>query len=1155
MRKFAAALLTASMLGLVILTPAAAKAAADTPEITITTDKDSYQVGENVNATISIDNGTDKNISGIDLKGSVPEGFNVEGAKDSVWTLAENETIEAGTKKSYSLNLISKEGKAASKADVTPAKKDEPVNEQNKVQTGDTAKIGIYICLLMASLSGIILIGRSKRSRKILSIIIAAGLSAGFLLTDTLNVKAAEPDAIKEIKKVTMIKVGEDTISLQVVVSYKEETGMSGEGMSQESDSPEKNNTLSYEGYNLLWADEFDGTSLDRNCWNVELHEKAWVNGEDQEYVDSDENIFIRDGKLILQSHEDPSGRITSGRVNTQGKIDFKYGLVEAYCKVPEGQGFLPAFWLMPTNENLYGQWPRCGEIDAMEVKGQSTNEVLGTIHYGNPHMQSQGAGSAVGGSFSDSYHKFTVEWEPGKITWYVDGVKYHEENDWFTTTEGAGTASYPAPFDQNFYVILNLAVGNDWAGEVGEGVQVDGAEFCIDYVRVYQKDSYDENVTKPEKGESQLREPNADGNYLNNGDFSVAESLTDDVDWKFMTQEGGEATAEIKDKKITIKPTADGTVDYSIQLVQAGIPLVKGATYRVTFDGIAKAKRTIKVAVKAPDRGWAEYLTAKTVELDTKLNSYSYEFKMTADTDANARFEYEIGKAGSLAEFSLSNIRLEKVSDPDPEEMNKKTVLATGDYVYNGGFDQGNNRLGYWEISEDDKANVKVTSEGKDGTIHRAKILKAKTTIKESALAIKEEGTYALSFKAESEGSSKVSVTLAGVKNEVEVTSDNKRFDLKVTVPEGAKDKDLVIVLLDGDLVYLDDISVTEDAMIKNGSFNAGVAGWEAYIDSNADASFVIDSQSEDNAADFTINGTGADDWRIQLKQTGINLEKGKWYKFRFKVKSSLPRQMRAILQGDEAHGWAAYSGENIVDLTEEYQTFEKIFCMTSNTDEGAFVSFCLGKVGESEINIQHRVCIDDISLVEIEKPADMEQPELAPDPVEEEKKNSQENSGSKDEKEEVPAGENKLSNADFTDGLDGWTNVICDGGEATTEISDGKLIYHITNSGNQDYSIQLKKEGLSLANGKKYRVSYKIRSSVARQIKSGMMSKSYSWYGGSDPNLNADEEKEVSFEFTMNSDDNSAQLYISLGKAGSDTPLAADITISDISLVEVTN
>lgn len=1153
MRKFAAALLTASMLGLVILTPTMARAAADTPEITITTDKDSYQVGDDVNAVISIDNGTDKNISGIDLKGSVPEGFNVEGAKDSVWTLAENETIEAGTKKSYSLNLISKEGKAASKADVTPAKKDEPLTEQNKVQTGDTAKIGIYICLLMASLSGIILIGKSKKSRKILGILVAGGLSVTFSLTDALNVKAAEPDAIKEIIKVAMIKVGEDTISLQVVVSYKE-TEMSGEGTSQESTSPETNKTLSYEGYNLIWADEFNGTSLDRSCWNVELHEKAWVNGEDQEYVDSADNIFIRDGKLVLQSHEDASGKITSGRVNTQNKVDFKYGLVEAYCKVPEGQGFLPAFWLMPTNENLYGQWPRCGEIDAMEVKGQSTNEVLGTIHYGNPHMQSQGAGSAVGGSFSDSYHKFTVEWEPGKITWYVDGVKYHEENDWFTTTEGAGTASYPAPFDQNFYVILNLAVGNDWAGEVGEGVQVDGAEFCIDYVRVYQKDSYDENVTKPEKGESQLREPNADGNYLNNGDFSVAESLTDDVDWKFMTQEGGEATADIKDKKININPIADGNVDYSIQLVQAGIPLEKGATYQVSFDGVAKEKRNIKVAVKAPDRGWAEYMPAKTVELDTTLTHYTYDFKMTADTDANARFEYEIGKSGSIAGFSLSNIKLIKISDPDLEELNKKTVLSTGDYVYNGGFDQGDKRLGYWEMSEADKANVVVTNEGNDGTKHRAFISKGKTTIRESALAVKEEGTYALSFKAESENLSKISVTLAGVKCEAEVTSENKKYDFKVTVPADAKDKDIVITLSEGGAVYLDDVSVTEDAMIKNGSFNAGVAGWEAYIDSNASASFVIDSQSEDNAADFTINGTGADDWRIQLKQTGINLEKGKWYKFKFKVKSSLPRQMRAILQGDEAHGWAAYSGENIVDLTEEYQTYEKIFCMTANTDGGAFVSFCLGKVGESEINIQHRVCIDDISLVEIEKPADMEQPELAPDPVEEEKKNSEENSGSSDEKE-VTAGENIISNADFTEGLDGWTNVICDGGEATTEISDGKLIYHITNSGTQDYSIQLKKEGLSLTNGKKYKVTYKIKSSVSRQTKSGVMSKTYSWYGGSDPYLNADEEKEVSFDFTMNADDTSAQLYISLGKAGSDTPLTADITLSDISLVEVTN
>ncbi len=1154
MKKIAKAVLATSILGLVMLAPGAVNAAGEEVGITISTDKSSYDTTDDINAEITIENASGNEIDNLNLSGKVPEGYSQEGAKDFVWTLGGQDTLKDGETKTYQLSFKSEKVKAntntatVKEADIKDIKNDTSVKKDNKTaQTGDTAYLSLALIMLILSGTGMILVFK-KKDKRILSILLAGGLAGAMALSATRPVRAAEPDDVSEVKASAEIKVGDETITLEVVVSYKNVKS------SNADNTADQKTELSYEGYNLKWEDNFDSALLDRTYWNVELHEKAWVNGEDQEYVDSEDNIFIRDGKLVLQAHEDASGRITSGRVNTQGKVDFKYGLIEVSAKVPEGQGFLPAFWLMPTNENLYGQWPRCGEIDAMEIKGQDTDTVLGTIHYGNPHMQSQGSKVTEQESFSECYHKFAVEWEPGKITWYVDGVKYHEESDWFTSTEGAGTASYPAPFDQNFYVILNLAVGNDWAGEVGEGVVVDGAEFDIDYVKVYQKDSYDEDVKKPEKTSGALREPDETGNYLNNGDFAVVEDLTDEKDWKFMTQEGGEATAEIKNKKINISPVKDGNVDYSIQLVQAGIPLEKGASYRVTFDGKAVEDRNIKVAVKAPDRGWAEYMPAKTVALTKENNSYSYEFKMTQDTDPNARFEYEIGKAGSVAAFSLSNIRLEKIAEPDEEELNKKTVLSTGNYVYNGGFDQGEKRLGYWEFSDADKALVKVTTEGNDGTIHRLELAE-NVTVKESELGISSGQTYRLSFDAEAkEEGAGIEVVLAGERYQLDLTTENKTYEFIVNVSENAANKDISIKNTSSVKVYLDNVSVTEAAMIKNGSFNAGSSGWEAYIDSNADATFVIDSLSEDNAADFTINGTGGDDWRIQLKQTGVNLEKGKWYKFSFKVKSSLPRQMRAILQGDEAHGWAAYSGENIVDLTSEYQTFEKVFCMANNTDKGAFVSFCLGKVGDNEINIQHRVCIDDVSLVEIDKPEDMETPELEADPVET-KTGNNENGNNEEKKntEVVSPGTNMISNADFSDGLTGWTNVITEQGQATTATADAKVTYHIENTGDKDYSIQLKKEGISLTKGKTYTMKLKMSTSVDRNVKIGIMSADYSsWYAGGEPVLSVGEDNELTYTFTMSKDDPTAQIYISMGKTLDTTPLTADITISDISLVE---
>ena len=307
--------------------------------------------------------------------------------------------------------------------------------------------------------------------------------------------------------------------------------------------------TLSYEGYTLRWEDTFDGTALNREDWNVELHEPGWVNNELQSYVDSPENIYLEDGKLVLKPVEtrsaDGTVSYTSGRVNTQNKHDFKYGIFEARAKVPAGQGFLPAFWMMPTNENLYGQWPRCGEIDIMEVLGNDTTRSYGTLHYGNPHSQSQAGCTLTEGSFSDEYHTFAVEWEPGRISWYVDGQMIHTENDWYSATEGQGEITYPAPFDQPFYIILNLAVGGNWPGNPDETTDIANAAFYIDYVRVYQKDHYDEDVSKPEKTVV-LREPDASGNYIVNGDFSAAESLTDSKDWTFLTTLGGEAAASV---------------------------------------------------------------------------------------------------------------------------------------------------------------------------------------------------------------------------------------------------------------------------------------------------------------------------------------------------------------------------------------------------------------------------------------------------------------------------------------------------------------------------------------------------------------------------------------------------------------------------------
>ena len=664
----------------------------------------------------------------------------------------------------------------------------------------------------------------------------------------------------------------------------------------------------------------------------------------------------------------------TSGRISTQNLKTFTYGRFEVRAKVPNGQGYLPAFWLMANDENVYGQWPRCGEIDCMEVMGQDTNKLYGTIHYGNPHAESQGTYTIKDGekSFSDDFHTFTCDWEPGKITWYVDGIKYHEESNWHSTTEGQGTLTYPAPFDQPFYIILNLAVGGSWVGNPNEETNFVNNPFVVDYVRVYQKDSYDENVTRPEVKFEPTNEPDDSGNYIKNSTFAEAEDLTDDTNWKFITALDGAATAEIKDNSMVISTENAGTVDYSVQLVQANVPFEKGATYEVSFDAQASENRKMNVDVKAPDRGYQSYMKTMVPELTTEMKHFSTQFVMKADSDVNGRLEFNMGNAGS-GDIVLKNVVVRKTAEPDPNAKEEKTILANGSCIYNGSFQEGKNHLGYWDITPEG-ADIKVTGLS-DG---RRLVTEGKSvTISQSDLAFKEGTAYALSFDAYAQNGATVVATVGGNTYKVNVEAGNEKKDYVVKIPATAKFTDKTVSLKIEGAISLDNVKMVEDAKIKNGSFNDSLSGYEVYVDSAAKATVVVDSLKENNALDVTVDDTGADDWRIQIKQNNVLLEKGKKYKLSYEAKSTIDRKIRVVMQGGAALGWPVYSehsddqdaNDGIVTLTSEYQKFTEEFIMTEETDAKAFLSICLGNV-DGQITDQHRIVIDNISLVEVENP-----------------------------------------------------------------------------------------------------------------------------------------------------------------------------------------
>lgn len=287
----------------------------------------------------------------------------------------------------------------------------------------------------------------------------------------------------------------------------------------QAADSPTK--------WKLTWSDEFDGKEIDRTKWDFDLGNgffdyntntwiSGWGNNELQYYTKEPENAFVKEGvlhiKAIKESHQGcgyTSAKLRTRKRDGSALFNQKYGKFEFRAKLPTGQGVWPALWMLPQDDQ-YGSWPLSGEIDVLEARGQEPTKILGTLHYGskwpgNTHSSSEYT-LPKNGTIAD-YHTYAVEWEPGVIRWLLDDHVYGTQSFWWSNkTEGAKPAApkgegdlhaWPAPFDQPFYLIMNVAVGGKFLGNPDKKT-VFPAEMLVDYVRVYEKvGGYDKPVPR----------------------------------------------------------------------------------------------------------------------------------------------------------------------------------------------------------------------------------------------------------------------------------------------------------------------------------------------------------------------------------------------------------------------------------------------------------------------------------------------------------------------------------------------------------------------------------------------------------------------------------------------------------------------------------
>lgn len=224
-----------------------------------------------------------------------------------------------------------------------------------------------------------------------------------------------------------------------------------------------------------IWGDEFDVDGApDSNKWGYDLGAGGWGNNEPQYYTNRSENVRIQGGVLrIITKKENYLGsNYTSARLLSKGKFSFKYGKVEFRAKMPVGGGTWPALWMLGDNIGTVG-WPACGEIDIMEHLGNQQNKIYGTLHYPGHSGATADSSTTMISNADTEFHVYTLDWR-------ADSIKFYVDSQLFKTFANSANV----PFNQNFFLIMNCAIGGNFGGTIDPNFV--SSTFEIDYVRIY---------------------------------------------------------------------------------------------------------------------------------------------------------------------------------------------------------------------------------------------------------------------------------------------------------------------------------------------------------------------------------------------------------------------------------------------------------------------------------------------------------------------------------------------------------------------------------------------------------------------------------------------------------------------------------------------
>jgi len=687
--------------------------------------------------------------------------------------------------------------------------------------------------------------------------------------------------------------------------------------------------------WDLIWSDEFVGTELDDEIWDHQTGigdaytDAGWGNKEEQYYTDGD-NTTVGGGKLTITARKEATegfgtkytssrlrtvtedinketGKANPGTILVDGAGAMAYGKIEAKIKMPTGDGIWPAFWMLP-HDSQYGGWAAGGEIDIVEAKGRLENQIVGTIHHGGAWPNNVNTGkwyTMPNGGSIDDYHIYTIEWDPDEMRWYLDGELYSTVNNWYSKAGEEGNYPYPAPFDEEFYILLNVAVGGTFDSEVSsEEVECDatGVDMDVDYVRWYQRpaeeyDNWDikypesekagDDTVAPETNETVatlLADKAEDGNYIKDPKFteidveSVARGVAaEDVKpanrgkWFPLANVNGTggvaeytvASDETNGNYLKVNVSNTGTQTYSTQMLNY-VPIVEGYSYELTYKAWTdevNTKSDITVAVGGDEgQGYSKYSSNYTASLTTTPKTYKHAFTMNEKTDPLARVE--INLATSTGAVYLTDVCLKVIEDYDESygEDDPKAPLANGNHLWNGEFNIGNDAMLYWHWTDGtltDHASLAYVE--KNGTDGEVKVVAdaGNVTLYQKGIQLLQNDTYKVTFETDA--------TFAMVRFK---DADGKQLGsasanisdgvatADITVPSGTSYEDAIVEIVfenAGKVLTADSFKMVRTTNnnidwdnvglypVYNGDFYNGMDGWECWSQDGAGLSSTV--------------------------------------------------------------------------------------------------------------------------------------------------------------------------------------------------------------------------------------------------------------------------------------------------------------------------